>query len=211
RAFQSGWIHYLRGQADAVLKCADRAQAHWQTAKSGARERATAIRLRGIGHGLKKDYPAAIANYREALDLFRTVSAESEDVSIALNALAGAEQHFGDLEAAERDYREALRIARAVGNHQGVATFTGNLAGLALDRKDWPGAETLAREALDLAEKLGRQELIALDCRRLAEALVRQGKPAEALPFARRAVDIYTRLSSPRLEAARAILAECEG
>ncbi|MGH8510350.1 MAG: tetratricopeptide repeat protein [Gammaproteobacteria bacterium] len=211
RAFQSGWIHYLRGQADAVLNCADRAQAHWQTAKSGARERATAIRLRGIGHGLKKDYPAAIANYREALDLFRTVSAESEDVSIALNALAGAEQHFGDLEAAEGDYREALRIARAVGNHQGVATFTGNLAGLALDRKDWPGAETLAREALDLAEKLGRQELIALDCRRLAEALVRQGKPAEALPFARRAVDIYTRLSSPRLEAARAILAECEG
>ncbi|MGH8645673.1 MAG: tetratricopeptide repeat protein, partial [Gammaproteobacteria bacterium] len=111
---------------------------------------------------------------------------------------------------AERDYREALRIARAVSYSEGVANFTGNLAGLALARKNWLEAETLAREALPLSEKLGRQELIAVDCRRLALALVRQGKAGEALPYARRAVDIYTRLGSPRLEGARATLRECE-
>ena len=165
RAYQAGWVHYLRQQADAVLNCADRAAAHWQTAQAGARERAFAIRLRGLGHQLKKDYPAAIAAYREALDLYRTLSAESADVAIALNDLAGAERLSGDLAAAERDYREALRIARAVGDAEGVAVYTGNLAELALDREDWPGAETLAREALPLSEKLGRQELIASDCR----------------------------------------------
>lgn len=131
-------------------------------------------------------------------------------MSIALNALAEAERLSGDLAAAERDYSEALRVARAVGFPEGVATYIGNLAELALDREDRPGAETLAREALPLSEKLGRRESIAEDCRRLAQALVRQGKVAAAVPYARRAVEIYTRLGSPDLEAARAALRECE-
>jgi hypothetical protein len=131
-------------------------------------------------------------------------------VGIALNWLAGAEQLSGDLAAAERDYRESLRIARAVGGAGAMAVCTGNQASLALDREDWPGAETLAGEALSLSEKLGRQQLIATNSWHLAKALVRQGKAVEALPHARRAVEIYTRLGSPTLEAARATLAECK-
>ncbi len=211
RARQSGYIYCRRQQADAVLACADRAMAHWQTAQAGTRERAYAIRLRGLGHKVKKDYLAAIAAHREALMLDRSLSAESVDVAINLNNLAQAERLSGDLAAAERDYREALRIARVIGNAEGDATYTGNLADLALDREDWPGAETLAREALPLSEKVGRMELIARDCRRLAQALVRQGKAAEARPYAQRAVEIYTRLGSPDLADARATLDECEG
>jgi len=108
RAFQTGWVHYLRGQADAVLACADRAAAHWEKAfpkgngtQSGARERAFAIRLRGLGHQLKQDYPAAITSFRKTLDLHRSAAAESEDVSIVLCALAGTEADSGDLAAAE--------------------------------------------------------------------------------------------------------------
>ena len=210
RAKQAGWVHSLRQQAEAVLACADRAATHWTTAKTGARERATAIRFRGIGHQLKQDYPAAIRAYREVLDLHRSLSAESEDVAIGLSDLATVEKDSGDLEAAERDFREALRVARTVGDAEGEAMSIGNLAGLALDRNDWPGAEPLAREALPLSEKLGRQELIAEDCRFLAQALVRQGKAAEALPYAQRAVVIYTRLGSPDLDRAQEVLEECE-
>ncbi len=209
-AFQAGWVHRLREQADEVLACANRAAAHWQTAQAGVSERVAAIRLRGNGYQLKEEYPAAIAIYREALALAHSLSAESAEVATVLNALANAERDSGDLAVAERDCREAMRVARTVDDAEGVAVCTGNLAALALDRNDWPQAETLAREALSLSDNLGREDLIAEDCRRLAEALVQQGKPAEALPHARRAVDIYTRLGSPGLEGARGTLAECE-
>lgn len=210
-AYQAGWVHFLRGQSSEVLSCADRAEAHWRESRADTHERAVAIHLRGIGHRLAMDYPAAIADFHEAVKLWRTLNPESNDVATGLTALASAEQLSNDLEAAERDYREALRIAEAVDNREGVAILTGNLAAMALERKDWPGAEALAREALSLAEKVGRKELIASDCRRLAKALAQQGRKTEALPHALRAVEIFTALRYTELEAARMTLAECEG
>lgn len=210
RASQAGYVYQRRQQADAVLASADRAAAHWLTAKAGARERSFAIRLRGIGHQLSKDYSAAIAAHREALELHQSLSAESEDVAISLNSLASAERLSNDFAAAERHYREALRVARAIHYDEGVAFCTGNLAQLALDRNDWPEAETMAREALTLSEKIGRQELIATCCLNLAKALVHEGKPADALIFARRAMEILTWLGSPDAEEASEILHACE-
>lgn len=176
----------------------------------GIRERSIALQLRGLGHSLKEEYAAAITAFRESLELRQRLSAESEDVVIALHQLANAERASRDYVSAERDYREALRVASMVGFSEAVAACTGNLAGLALERKDWPRAEKFAREALPLSEMLGRQELIAIDCERVAIALLRQGKATEGLPYAQRAVDIYTRLNSPNLESARATLRECE-
>jgi tetratricopeptide (TPR) repeat protein len=209
RAYQAGWVYYLRSQADQVLACAARAAEHWQN--STPRNKAYAIRLRGLGYRLKKDYPAAIAAYREALDIYRALSPESDDVAIVLNDLANVERASKDYAAAERDYREALRIAKKVNYQEGVAIYTGNLALLALDREQWAEAESLAREALALAEQVGRQELIAADCSYIAKALLRQNKALpEARTFARRAVEIYTRLRHPDLQFAQETLAEIE-
>ncbi|MBI5702904.1 MAG: DUF4062 domain-containing protein [Chloroflexota bacterium] len=222
RAYQAGWVYSLRSQPDLVLSCAARAAEHWR--ESTPRNKAIAIRLRGLGHKLNKDYPAAIAAYREALEIWRSLSPESDDVAIALNDLAGAERANKDYAAAERDYREALCIAKKVNYQEGIAYITGNLAELALDRAELAEdeapllseAEGLAREALALAEKVGRQELIASNCHRLAKALLMQSKSKlnfdlqEALTLSRRAVEIYTRLKSPRLQKAQELLEEIE-
>lgn len=211
RAYQAGYVHRLHEQADAVLACAENAADHWANANASARERACAISLRGLGYYLGKDYPAAIAAHREALDLWRSLASESEDVATGLNTLANAKKDSGDFTGAEEHYRKALHMAHTVDSAVQVAIYTGNLAELALDREDWTAAEALAREALPLSENVHRQELIAKDNRRLAKALVRQGKVAEALPYARRAIELYTRLSHHELAWVQAILAECEG
>jgi tetratricopeptide (TPR) repeat protein len=210
RAYDTGWIYYLRNQPELVLACASRAASHWT--ESPARLKATAIQLRGLGHKLQKDYPAAIAAYREAVEIDRSISPESADVSIDLDTLATAEKMTGDDAAAERDYREALRIAKKVNYEEGVAYITGNLAVLALAREQWAEAESLAREALPLAEKVGRQELIASDCGRIAKALLEQNRATdEALSLSRRAVEIFTRLRmSDYLQTAQKTLAEIE-
>ncbi len=210
RAHQAGYINFLRRQADGVLAGADRAAAHWEIAQADTRERACAIRLRGIGHQTKAEYSAAIEAYQEALKLFRSLSAENEDVVMVLGDLADVAGFSGDHDEAERNYQEALQVARAIGHAEGVVVFTGNLGLLAFDRKDWKGAEYFAREALLLAENLGRQELISSNCVCLARALACQGKPVEGLSYARQGVEIYTRLGSPNLKLALAALRLCE-
>ncbi|HEY0551344.1 MAG TPA: tetratricopeptide repeat protein, partial [Verrucomicrobiae bacterium] len=210
RAFQAGWIYYLRGQADAVLACADYAAGYWKTAPANARERAAAIGLRGHGHRMKKDYAAAIAAHSQEVELDRGGSGESKDLATALHHLAFAKQLSGDLDGAEQNYREALGIHLAINDSHGVASSTGRLSELALDREEWLQAEILAREALSLSERLGRQDSMAKDCRCLAIALMRQGKAAEALLYIRRAVEIFSRLGSPDLEEARNTLKKCE-
>lgn len=211
RARRAGHVHQSRGQAAYVLACAARCEAHWKEAKVGAREKGIAIRVRGLGHQLERNYPAAIAAFKESLELQRLHAPENIDVALGLNSLARAEMDSGDYTAAERDYREALRIAKKINDQEGIAIYTGNLAALALSRKDWPNAEMLAREALSLSEAVGRLELIGSNCQRVAAALVRQGRPLEGLPYARRAIDIFTKLRQLlRVESAQAVLKECE-
>ena len=129
RAYHMGWVYYLRGQADAVLACADRVAVHWQMPQSGSGEPVLAIQLRGLGHKLKKDYPAAIAAHRESLELGRKLSTKSSKyLAASLNSLADVKRLSGKLDEAEKDYREALDVAREVNYTEGLASYTGNLA-----------------------------------------------------------------------------------
>jgi tetratricopeptide (TPR) repeat protein len=209
RSYYAGFTYYLQNQPAEVLTYADRAAEYWKD--STPRNKAVAVQLRGLGHKLRKEYPAAIAAYREAWNIHRSISLESGPVVSVLNDLAEVERINIDYPAAERDYKEALRIAKKTNYHEGIAELTGNLAELALDREQWVEAESLAREALALSEKVGRKELVASNCGLIAQSLLKQNhKLEEALSFSRRAIEIYTRLKSPGLQWAQETLAEIE-
>jgi tetratricopeptide (TPR) repeat protein len=209
RAHDAAHCHFLLGRSEEVLTCADRAAAHWQATRTGTRERAIVWRLRGHGHLAARNFPAAISAYREAVKLDSTLRPRSEDLSMSLNDLAEALYKSGQIDEAETHFREALVIAKDLRDLEGIATYIGNLAEVALDRKRWLGAERLAREALKEAEDVHRKELIALDCWRLARALAQQRRGAEGRDHAKRAMEIFMELHSPKLEEAQATLTEC--
>ncbi len=206
--YLAGMVYYLRGQIFYVLACAKRAEGYWS--KGSKREKGYAVRLRGMGYALEKDYQAARAAYQAAQDMWYAFAPECHEVVVGLNDLAAIERLTNDYHAAEYHYREALQIARKMNSHLDEVWIIGNLAGLACDRQDWPATEAIAHEALLLAEMVGWQEVIAHDCHCLALALARQGHPTEGLPYAIRAVEIYKKLHSSQLEKVQAVLKECE-
>jgi tetratricopeptide (TPR) repeat protein len=212
RVYRQGSIYDLRAQAAEVVACAARVQQHWKQApEAGAREKGIAIELRGRGNYLQRNYRAAAEAFREALAIDRAIEPESTDVAIDLNYLADAERGAGERGAAERDYKEALRISKKLNDRVQSAIVTGNLAMLAAEREDWKATEKLARMALELSGDSGPLEVRARGSALLALALARQGRKANCLPFARRAVELYTRVGASSLEWAKEILRECEG
>jgi tetratricopeptide (TPR) repeat protein len=210
RAYQAACVYVLQGDGAAVLLASERCSRHWQAAGAGADGRAGALRLRGLGYRTLQNYPAAITAQQESLALLRASAPDSVAVADGLSALAGAKYAAADLDGAQADYNEALRLASQHDDREGIATTTSNLADLLLKRKDWPAAEQLATQALALSLALGRLELIGGNHNNLAQALHQQQRSSEALAHACEAVAIFTRLQSPRLAKATATLAACE-
>ncbi len=210
RAYQAGWIHYLRKQVDQVHECANRAASHCEHEQTGPKDRCLEIRLRAFVHELTNDYAAAATAYHQVLDIERGLAPESPDVASALNDIATIEYLARHLDRSDQFLREALSLARKTKDAEGTTIYVGNLADLALAREDWLGAEASAGEALASSEKIGRWELVAGNLLRIAKAFARRGRNSEAVSHARRAVDILTELRAPGLIEAREILAECE-
>ncbi len=211
RACELGWTHIYRRQANQVLACAERAATYWQKANSGQREKAIAFRIKGIGYTLLGDYSAAIEALKKALGIFKTVNSGNRDITSSLIDLAKAKNIAGDRDGAEQDYDEALWIAKNSNDFVSIAILTGNLAALALEKKQWSEAEKLASEALLFSKQIGRLELIGDNCSRLVQAFQKQDKKGEVLLYAEQAVQIYTKLGHPGLAAAIKTLKECEG
>lgn len=210
RACQEASLMFYLRNPEAVEAGVTRATKYWQKATPMNNDLGTLSRRWGMLYELQENYSAALDAYRKALGLWRLHSQESGYVATALNDIAGIERRMKDYEAAEQNYKEALRIAQKLNYAGAVAIYTGNLADLALDREQWSEAEDLARRALVPAHTVRDRELVAANYWRIAKALFQQEQPAEGMPYARKAVKVFASLHSPALAKAKETLQEFE-
>ena len=212
RRYHASWFHYIRGEADRLSADMERFEFYLHQSESYLVNRKEIVRMRGLVFELKEDYPAAQSALVESLRLAHSLDPDNEAVRVLLHDLGRVKHKQGDLTSAEQHLRESLRISQEFKDVVLIPDNIGELAELALARKQWPEAENLAREALEGSERLGRLDHVAMNCLRLAQALTQQNRPEEALPLAQRAVDIFTRLRMPdELAQARAALQACGG
>jgi len=165
--------------------------------------------MQGMIFQLQKEFSKAIGAFQKAISFWRSAGL-TDEVSTGLNDLAIVEKEAGDFKGAQRDYQEALRIARRLKDTENIAMITVNLAGVFNALKKWAVAERRSKVGLELGKKLGLQELIAVAEQQLGEAMLAQRRANEALPHAQKAVTILTRLRSRNLSEAQTTLAACQ-
>lgn len=131
-------------------------------------EEAACLLNLGLAVSAAGDHAEAAACYDQALEAF-TVAANPVGRSIAHGNRAWERMHLDDLDGAEADAQESLRLSRATANTLAQADVTNTLALVARRRGAVDLAKRLAHEAADLFGAAGARDEAAA-----AEALARE-------------------------------------
>ena len=128
-----------------------------------------------------------------ALDLYRELGDE-RGVLTTLTVLGNAARRALDADEATLLFEESATIAERLGLTEDVAVALANLAGLAIDRRDYATASELVRRSLDAYRDAGRLEAYAIGLQMLAYAELPQGRAEDAAAAARESVDLAWKL-----------------
>jgi tetratricopeptide (TPR) repeat protein len=212
RAYDMARIHSYRGQSKEVLEYARIAKSYWEKTRLSETsiERVLIDYIYGIGYKLESNYEIAIKHFKAALKVLVASKNENSTITQVLASLAEAQMEYGNLDDAEKNLIEALRIAERNNDIEELSIYKSSLAELALAQTDWLKADELARGALELAEQIGQQEEIARNNYILAQSLLRQGFPSQAYSYARTSAIIYAQLRHKYLPEVQEVILKCK-
>lgn len=154
----------------------------------------TVYRELGVYESAKEQLAAAVEVMRKA------EPPDAAELGRALNALGELAHDEGDLDTAERNYREALPLLRAHPHRLTDASVVlNNLTVVAIDRDDPLAAEAPAREALEMRQRIlgPRARDTGQSVRTLGRVLSKQGRWREAEPLVREGIEIESEHTSP--------------
>jgi hypothetical protein len=149
-------------------------------------EKRNALRDVAVGKGqlasvrlLQKDYPAALAGYAEARELFVQLN-EPQTLATIWHQTGMVYKAMQDFETAERCYRKSLNINSQQGNQAGIASSLGELGNLYNARGRLEQAVVFYRQASDSHIQLGDKAGEGRQRYNLANSLIKLQRYEEA-------------------------------
>ena len=122
-----------------------------------------ASRLSNLGmiYSKQGNYPQAIRNYEEALELARE-DENKENISIYLNNIGAVYDSRGEYDKAIEYYQRSLRIKEEMGNREGIANSLSNIGLVYSAWKKYDQAVQNFKEALEIDTELGNKGKMAI-------------------------------------------------
>lgn len=161
-------------------------------------DRGRALHLLGVliaEHGEPK---RGLVHCEASCELFRSAG-DLAWVARSLNSQGGISRDLCDFERAERMFEESAVLRRQLGDvGAALAVVLGNLAMVALDRRDLPRARRFGEESLELARN-SDQWVYAATLQLLADVAVAERDIVRALDYLRQAVPALRSLGEYRL------------
>jgi tetratricopeptide (TPR) repeat protein len=111
------------------------------------REQAQLLSLLGLAHADQSNFAEASRDYEQALALFGHDASAAADRAALLDDYGALYREQGQLDVAIRLRLQALDLYRSVGNHEGMAIASNNLAALCLAQKHTGPAQRYVRQA----------------------------------------------------------------
>ena len=159
---------------------------------------ARALHALGMLTGERGDADRALVHFQASCELFRRAG-DLVGVARSLNSQGGIARDMGDPARAERLFVESVDLRRRLGEDGApLAIVLGNLAMVALDRRDFILARDIGEECLELSED-SDQWVYAATLQVLADVAVEEGDVARAGELLRRAYPVLRELGAYRL------------
>ncbi len=157
---QKGMNYLYLGEESLALKMYEKSLQLFQQLKD---TKGTAISLYRLGelYFRRGEYFTAQQYLQKSIPLFE--KADKEKLPNVLNARGAIYQSLGQYREALREYTEALRISKKLGDAELTATVLGNIAGVQKDLNENAEGIKTHKEALALYHQLGNKNGIALE------------------------------------------------
>ncbi|MBN2549630.1 MAG: tetratricopeptide repeat protein [Anaerolineales bacterium] len=160
---QALWQQTQYAEAREKLETSYRlAQANTSADPSRARQVGTdSLRILGMICSEQGDYPAALAYFQDALQVYRQAG-DRRNEGMVLNSIGLVWNAQGDYEQARQCFKEALHVAREIGSRRDETRLLNNLGIMHLYQNQYTEARAYYLQASQRAQEIGDRRLEAL-------------------------------------------------